>query len=474
MALTACQQSFKAEAASDQLTLKPTAFRSAGGLIQGDRGRLRVQENRSRADSRSIEIAFVRFRHPESGDEAPIVYLPGGPGQPVIQDIDHFALAYRSYLDIGGKGDMLVVEQRGVGASRPRLDCPGVLSRPDDGPLSSDDMASSHVDYINTCMNHWRSRDVDFAGYNVIEMAADVDDVRAALGYEKLKLFGESFGTHHALAMIALYGERIERAALTAVIGPDDMFELPGTVDEQIARLSVLSRDDPALAGEEDDLDTLMTNAFASLEKPMTISLPTAGGGSADGGIEVGRYDLALATVTMLRQTAFMRQLPGLYKRIAEGDAGWLGRWSAIIRQGQQSDLASLLIACASGASAERRVAIVEQAAESSLGDAVDLLSADACTPFEDLRIGQVDLPRLKAGMPVLMVSGELDPRAPPSNAEALLGSLPNASHVVFQGVSHDFGDGRDALLELIYRFLAFGETKPDREPPPFTFLPAN
>ncbi|MGI9486734.1 MAG: alpha/beta fold hydrolase [Geminicoccaceae bacterium] len=448
--------------------MKPTAFRSAGGLIQGERGRLRVPENRTRADSRSIEIAFVRFRHPESSSEAPIVYLPGGPGQPVIQDIDHFALAYRAYLDIGGRDDMLVVEQRGVGASRPRLDCPGVLSRPDDGPLSSEDMASSHVGYINSCMDYWRSRDVDFGGYNVVEMAADVDELRAALGYDKLKLFGESFGTHHALAMIALFGERIERAALTAVIGPDDMFELPHAVDDQFARLSTLSRRDPALAGEEEDLSALMTAAFATLEEPMTVSLPAAGGGL----IEVGDYDLALATVTLFRQTSFLRQLPALYRRIVDGDAGWLAQWSAAVRRGQQSDLASLLITCASGASPKRRALIAEQAIDSPLGNAVDLLGADACTPFDNLGLERVAQPRATAEMPVLMVSAELDPRAPASNAEALLGGLPNARHVVFPGVSHDFGDGRDALLELTYRFLAHGETIPTREPPPFTFLP--
>lgn len=456
---------------ADRLTLKPTAFRSVGGLIQGERGRLRVLENRARTGSRSIEIAFVRFRHPESRGDVPIVYLPGGPGQSVIQDIDHFALAYRAYLDIGGEGDMLVVEQRGVGESRPRLDCPGRLARPSDGPLSPEAMASSHVRYVGACMDYWRSRDVDIAGYNVAEMAADIDELRAALRYDKLKLFGESFGTHHALAMIARFGERIERAALTAVIGPDDMFELPLAVDDRFERLSALSRQDPALAGEKDGLAGLMKAAFTSLERPMTVNLPTAAAGS--GSIEVGRYDLALATVTMFRQTSFLRELPALYRRIADGDASWLAQWSAAVRQGQQSDLASLLITCASGASPMRRAMIAEQATLSPLGDAVDLLSADACTPFDDLGLERVTLPQVAAEMPILMVSAELDARAPASNAEALLRGLPNASHVVFSGVSHDFGDGRDALLELIYRFLAHGETTPRREPPPFTFLPA-
>jgi pimeloyl-ACP methyl ester carboxylesterase len=60
------------------------------------------------------------------------------------------------------------------------------------------------------------------------------------------------------------------------------------------------------------------------------------------------------------------------------------------------------------------------------------------------------------------MMSGELDPRAPPDNAERLLPYLSHSQHVVFPGVSHDFGDARQAQLELAYRFLALGETKPN------------
>ena len=64
--------------------------------------------------------------------------------------------------------------------------------------------------------------------------------------------------------------------------------------------------------------------------------------------------------------------------------------------------------------------------------------------------------------MPVLLISGELDPRAPPANAEAILPDLSQGHHVVFPDVSHDFGALRNAQLELVYRFLATGETEPN------------
>ena len=433
-----------------RVTVEPTAFRVGGHLIAGDRGKLLVKENRQSADSRDIEIAFVRFRDPDGGDFPPIVYLPGGPGQPALETPENFAATYKNYLNLGGRGDMLVVEQRGIGQSRPRLDCPGLLSRPVDIQLSAEIMGSTHVLYIERCLDHWIRQGVDLSGYNVVSMADDVDELRAELGYEQIKLIGESFGAHHALAVIQAHGDRVERAALSAVIGPDDMFELPALVERQLAEAE-------RWTAQWEDLD--MSSVLKQLDTPIDVRVP-ADNGSVQ--LHIGRYDLALATVTYARNTRFLKQMPSLYQRIVDGDPTWLAQWSARIREGYPSNLASLLISCASGASAERRATIGKQAAESPLGDAVDLLGGDVCTPLNDVISSERFREPIRADMPILMMSGELDPRAPPDNAERLLPNLRHGQHVVFPGVSHDFGDARQAQLELAYRFLARGETKPN------------
>lgn len=437
-----------------QLVMTATAFRVGDQLIQGDRGTLFVQENRRQADSRIIEIAFIRLRHPSDEQAAPIVYLPGGPGQEVLEYIDQFAATYQTYIDMGGQGDMLLVEQRGMGASKPRLDCPGVLSRPADKPLSAEIMGSTHTRYVEWCIDHWAEQEVDLGGYHVVSMAADIDELRASLGYEQIKIFGESFGTHHALALIQNHGDHIERAVLSGVIGPDDMFEEPAVIERQLANLEQVTRNaDGKALGES------MRAVLSNLEEPVAVRVPIEGG---DLSLEIGRYDLALATVTLGRQTSFLLQLPELYRTIAAGEISWLARWSANIRRGHQTNLASLAITCASGASAERRSKITEQAADSLFGDAVDLLGAHACEPFAKMALGERFHAPIKGDMPVLMISAALDPRAPPSNAEALLPGLSQGSHVVFPRVSHDFGDARNAQLDLVYRFLAHGDTEPD------------
>ncbi len=443
-------------AADARVEVTPTVFRAGDYLIQGDRGRLFVPENREEADSRLIEIGFIRLRQEEgeSSAEPPVVFLPGGPGQPVLEHAKDFAATYKNYLNLGGQSDMLVVEQRGIGQSKPRLDCPGELSRPLDKPLTAEIMGSTHRRFIETCMEHWIDEGVDPAGYNVVSMADDIDALREGLGYEKIKIFGESFGAHHGLAVIARHGEHVERAVLSAVIGPDDMFELPDEID---SRLQIIER--RAIEAGSWQEQASMSAVLDGIDEPIDVRLQS---GRQHLSLTLGRYDLELATVTLAQQTGFLEQLPLLYGAIAAGDATWLGTWSANLRTAHSTNLASLLITCASGASGERRAEITRQAAESPIGDAIDLLGAETCAPVADLELDGGFRQPIKAAMPVLLISGELDPRAPASNAEAILPDLEQGHHVVFPDVSHDFGRARTAKLELAYRFLAHGETEPN------------
>jgi hypothetical protein len=63
------------------LTLELLLFEAANGQrVEADQGRLVVPENRRRSGSRTIEIAFVRFKSATDAAGPPIVYLAGGPG----------------------------------------------------------------------------------------------------------------------------------------------------------------------------------------------------------------------------------------------------------------------------------------------------------------------------------------------------------------------------------------------------------
>ena len=128
--------------------------------------------------------------------------------------------------------DLILVEQRGVGNSRPRLDCPGSYDLPINRPADFRNMLGTAKEHTEACVQFWESRGVDLSGYNAKEMATDINTLREALGYEKINLIGGSFGSHHGLAVLRYFGEHIDRAVLSAVEGPDHTIKLPSTYSD--------------------------------------------------------------------------------------------------------------------------------------------------------------------------------------------------------------------------------------------------
>lgn len=53
---------------------------SNGSILPADWGKVFVPENRTKPDSNTIEVPFVRFKSTAENPSAPIFFLDGGPG----------------------------------------------------------------------------------------------------------------------------------------------------------------------------------------------------------------------------------------------------------------------------------------------------------------------------------------------------------------------------------------------------------
>ena len=81
---------------------------------------------------------------------------------------------------------------------------------------------------------------MDLAGYDIINMVEDIDDIRKAFGHDKIALRGTSFGSQWSLAYMKQHPEHVERALLAGV-EPLDHGYLPsvgllGAVKETVER----------------------------------------------------------------------------------------------------------------------------------------------------------------------------------------------------------------------------------------------
>ena len=134
--------------------------------------------------------------------------------------------------------DVILLSQRGTGLSQPRPACRSNEPLPVDFFASAETMSRSLGARARLCAEQLRQRGIDLAAYNTQESADDVEDVRKALGADRVALFGFSYGTHLALSIVRRWPSSIERVVLAGTEGPGHTWKLASTMDAQLEKLS--------------------------------------------------------------------------------------------------------------------------------------------------------------------------------------------------------------------------------------------
>lgn len=214
-----------------------------------DCGNLTVAERRSQAQGasgRHIQLAVAIF-HPPGGvsHPDPIIFLSGGPGASILETM-RYQYEWLTEPAFAAGRDLIVFDQRGVGVSQPALDCPGydrlaldLLDRNWQGQSVSEDQISVlMLNELSTCRNTLAGI-ADLSAYNSAASAADVNDLRLALGYEQVNLWGASYGSRLALEMMRRYPAGLRSVVLDSVYPPDaDLYsEAPENFNRALERL---------------------------------------------------------------------------------------------------------------------------------------------------------------------------------------------------------------------------------------------
>ena len=367
------------------LILTPFLLETKDGKpVAAEWGSLIVPENRSQPEDNLIELPFVRFKATATEKTTPIFSLAGGPGDETLGNLTDVVPFVPTFQALG---DLIIPEPRGVGYSRPCLDCPGSYHLPLDKPLDYDTLVRAAREYMVNCAEFWKGQGVDLSGYNVREMAADIDAIRQALGYDKIMLFGGSFGSHHGLAVLRYYDEYVERAVLSGVEGPNHTLKLPSTVQRHLEKLDAMAKADSQLSRHIPDFLDLIETVLERLERePVTVKVegPETVKTVA---VTVGVLDLQVATADGMGNVPFLQALPARYHAMAQGNFSWLAERALENRRNRGGRLMPALVDCASGATAERRAKIEREADQTLVGGIINGALFDYCDA-----LGGVDL----------------------------------------------------------------------------------
>jgi pimeloyl-ACP methyl ester carboxylesterase len=180
-------------------------------------GYLTVPEDRSRPDGRTIRIPIARqpARSPTPRND-PIVFLAGGPGGTGL-------LEQSAASGWNTDRDVVFVSQRGTLKANPFLSCPEIDEFTErSAQLVMADPATSTASAAATsaCRDRHAREGWDLAAYNTTENAADVADLRTALGVAEWNVYGVSYGTNLALQLLRDHPEGIRAMVLDGVVPP--------------------------------------------------------------------------------------------------------------------------------------------------------------------------------------------------------------------------------------------------------------
>ncbi len=145
-----------------------------------------------------IPIAFAVRPRDDTGtpSQGAIIAIEGGPGYGSIGSA-------RGYIDTFGPllrhRELILVDARGTGASQ-AIDCPDMQKG-----RANDDIGMAE------CADTVGPR---FDSYRTAAAADDINDVRAALGYDRVQVYGDSYGTFLAQSYAFRHGDTLEALVL--------------------------------------------------------------------------------------------------------------------------------------------------------------------------------------------------------------------------------------------------------------------
>lgn len=364
----------------------------------------------------SIEIAVARvFTDSGAPREDPIVYLDGGPGGPSIANADWLHPLIR---EMAPDRDVIFVDQRGVGRSRPSLNCPE-----DDETIE---------DALTNCYERLSSL-TDLDEFDTVNNATDFDLIRQALGYEEWNLLGISYGTRLGLTIMRDYPEGVRAALLDSVVPlqRDILAEIGINGYNAIIDVFAACDADPSCRVRYPDPMGQLLDLVSSLnENPVKV------GGALLPGDSFLRFVFEL-----LYSPYSIAVVPKMIDDAAKGDFEVFEALEQATSGGPPFSFGMhLSLHCAeevpftTRAEYERLDAAMPAAFRPSLSG-VDYVDWCEYWPVEAAPLTENE--PVVSDVPSLVMAGEFDPVTPPSFAEAAHEYLTNSTYVMVRNDSH-------------------------------------
>lgn len=423
-------------------------------------GTLAVWENRDTRAGRKIDLHLVvvpALAEPVAPD--PVFALSGGPGEGATDQAPGWA---EEGGEIRRHRDIVLVDQRGTGRSN-RLDC-RLPEDPKDTQAYFEPVLPA--DAVAKCRAELE-KIADLELYTTSIAADDLDEARAFLGYQRINLEGGSYGTRMAQVYLRRHESRVRSVLLTGVAGMNQHLPLWHARDGQRALDLLFDRceAEPACAAAFPSVRAELPAVLSRLSRERgrtTVKSPESGQPVE---VTIPRDIFAEQLRFLLYAPRTAAALPYVVHRAALGDFAPFGRVAILWEPALRGALAMgmhLSVTCAEDLPFIDPAQVDAAVAGTSLGAYRVRQQQAACAEWPRGQAPPGFHELIRSEVPVLMVSGGLDPVTPPRWAEAALPHLSRGSHLLIPEGHHGFGglENRDCFQRLTDQFVLEGSAE--------------
>lgn len=395
---------------------------------------IEVPEDRSKADDRMLALSVAILpANTLSPDADPLFMLAGGPGQSA-EALVPVALALEG---VRRTRDIVLIDPRGAGKSAP-LTCAAFEPRDPFDELIDADLAATAAP---RCLAELRaSGKVDVSRYGTPETVADVDAVRAALGYDRINLWGGSYGTRVAQEFARRYPSRVRSMVLDGVAPPAMRISLDAwpARDAALAEVLAACAEDAACRRAYPNLNATLAQIKTALDASPSVKIADPRTGALR---EVPMtFDTVVGALQGLVYGPELASLiPPLLGRAEAGDFAPLMAAATLSAGDLQQNLNLALYYAVTCAEDAPRVTADDTSRILATLRAPSLAARNlaACDGWPRPALPDDFYAPLASAVPTLILSGSLDPVTPPANGEIVAASLSNSRHVIAAGYGH-------------------------------------
>jgi len=429
------------------VTLQPCA---GAGVGDARCGTVEVFENRATTSGRKIRLQLVVVPHQgRTAAPDPVFWFEGGPGGAATGAVGPVSQQY--LRDLRADRDLVFVDQRGTGASNP-LHCRSIGEDPGDTATYYGKLFPPEL--IRACRQQLESM-ADLRQYTTSIAADDLDDVRRALGYDRINLAGASYGTTAALVYMRLHPDHVRSAFLVGVATTGFKLPLPFARAAQHAwdQLLVDCAADQSCHATYPRLREEFDAVLATFEHgPVRINVLDAASGQKRP-VMLQRENYVEHIRLLLYSTASASFVPLVVHQ------AFLGNFAPFVDMATRFNMGAGLargmyfsVTCAEDAPFITESDILAETRNTFLGDRRVRAHVAACREWPRGSIPQGFTDPVRSQAPAVLFSGEADGATPPWIADGAIASLPNSRLIRAPHTGHQLN--QPCIWNLMQTFI--------------------